>query len=320
MILVTAAHGNQGQLLVPKLLDAGQPVRARVRTHAPAARLRARGAPAVVGPGVHDPSAGELHAAPETPARVRAPCRGHLRAGGSGPFRSRNTILITGAGLPWVRAGPGGRSAAQQGAQGQPQDRRGLGDIEAEFVTQPRPGRPRAGRVQGVQDPEALAFAVPGELGPKTRPSSASLSSTSAARWRRSSADCSWRPCADLAYGARVSRSCTRPWMKRSSRSPSGASGARRAARTARSAPRPARPFRRGRPRGRGTGCRPCGSPHLHARRSARHLVPARRCRAGRCRPGLSRCGSGPRAAAGRPRAARPRTGPGQALRAPVRF
>ena len=30
MILVTAAFGNQGRLLVPKLLEAGQPVRACV--------------------------------------------------------------------------------------------------------------------------------------------------------------------------------------------------------------------------------------------------------------------------------------------------
>ena len=150
MILVTAANGNQGRLLVPKLLAAGQPVRACVRSEASAERLRGLGvhevvvgdisepavlarairgrgeglprradsihanapwaspsstrpgpracgtwcsarcctrsrpiwcstrssaisrAPALVGPGVHDPAAGELHAAPEAPARVRA--------------------------------------------------------------------------------------------------------------------------------------------------------------------------------------------------------------------------------------------------------
>ena len=48
MILVTAAQGNQGKLLVPKLLAAGQPVRACVRTQASAAQLQALGVPEVV--------------------------------------------------------------------------------------------------------------------------------------------------------------------------------------------------------------------------------------------------------------------------------
>lgn len=43
MILVTAAAGNQGRLLVPKLLAAGLPVRAIVRSEASAARLRTLG-------------------------------------------------------------------------------------------------------------------------------------------------------------------------------------------------------------------------------------------------------------------------------------
>ncbi|WP_029144795.1 SDR family oxidoreductase [Microbacterium luticocti] len=43
MILVTAANGNQGRLLIPKLLSAGLPVRAVVRSEASAAFLRARG-------------------------------------------------------------------------------------------------------------------------------------------------------------------------------------------------------------------------------------------------------------------------------------
>ena len=48
MILVTAAHGNQGRLLVPKLLAAGQRVRACVRTEASADVLRQLGAHDVV--------------------------------------------------------------------------------------------------------------------------------------------------------------------------------------------------------------------------------------------------------------------------------
>ncbi|HEY2794942.1 MAG TPA: NmrA family NAD(P)-binding protein [Micromonosporaceae bacterium] len=48
MILVTAANGNQGRLLVPKLLAAGLPVRACVRTEASAATLRALGVTDVV--------------------------------------------------------------------------------------------------------------------------------------------------------------------------------------------------------------------------------------------------------------------------------
>lgn len=43
MILVTAAHGNQGKLLIPKLLAAGQPVRACVQSQASAEHLHALG-------------------------------------------------------------------------------------------------------------------------------------------------------------------------------------------------------------------------------------------------------------------------------------
>jgi len=43
MILVTAANGNQGKLLVPKLLAANQPVRACVQSETSAEHLRALG-------------------------------------------------------------------------------------------------------------------------------------------------------------------------------------------------------------------------------------------------------------------------------------
>jgi uncharacterized protein YbjT (DUF2867 family) len=43
MILVTAANGNQGRLLIPKLIAAGLQVRACVRTEASADALRAAG-------------------------------------------------------------------------------------------------------------------------------------------------------------------------------------------------------------------------------------------------------------------------------------
>jgi len=49
MILVTAANGNQGKLLVPKLLAAKHKVRACVRTEASAATVCALGAEVVVG-------------------------------------------------------------------------------------------------------------------------------------------------------------------------------------------------------------------------------------------------------------------------------
>src|SRR6202042_3946157 len=48
MILVTAANGNQGKLLVPKLLAAGQLVRACVRTQASAEHLRGLGVHEIV--------------------------------------------------------------------------------------------------------------------------------------------------------------------------------------------------------------------------------------------------------------------------------
>lgn len=48
MLLVTAAHGNQGKLLVPKLLAAGVPFRACVQSDASAARLRQIGVADIV--------------------------------------------------------------------------------------------------------------------------------------------------------------------------------------------------------------------------------------------------------------------------------
>ena len=48
MILVTAANGNQGKVLVPRLVAAGHPVRASVRSKASAAALRAAGVTDVV--------------------------------------------------------------------------------------------------------------------------------------------------------------------------------------------------------------------------------------------------------------------------------
>ena len=55
MILVTAAAGNQGKLLVPKLVAAGLSVRAAVQTEASAARLRAAGVDEVVAGDISEP-------------------------------------------------------------------------------------------------------------------------------------------------------------------------------------------------------------------------------------------------------------------------
>ena len=55
MILVTAAYGNQGKLLVPRLLAAGATVRACVRTEASAALLREAGASDVIVGDISDP-------------------------------------------------------------------------------------------------------------------------------------------------------------------------------------------------------------------------------------------------------------------------
>ena len=55
MILVTAAAGNQGKLLIPKLLGAGLRVRANVRSEASAAGLRALGVHEVVVGDLADP-------------------------------------------------------------------------------------------------------------------------------------------------------------------------------------------------------------------------------------------------------------------------
>ena len=55
MILVTAANGNQGKLLVPKLVAAGLDVRAAVQSDASAARLRAAGVDDVVIGDISDP-------------------------------------------------------------------------------------------------------------------------------------------------------------------------------------------------------------------------------------------------------------------------
>ena len=56
MILVTAAHGNQGRLLVPKLLAAGRPVRACVQSHASAEHLHALGVREVVIGDISEPA------------------------------------------------------------------------------------------------------------------------------------------------------------------------------------------------------------------------------------------------------------------------
>jgi uncharacterized protein YbjT (DUF2867 family) len=48
VILVTAANGNQGKLLIPKLIASGEPVRAVVESEASATALRARGVDDVV--------------------------------------------------------------------------------------------------------------------------------------------------------------------------------------------------------------------------------------------------------------------------------
>ena len=55
MILVTAANGNQGRQLVPKLLAAGAELRACVRTEASAAALRAAGVVDIVVGDITDP-------------------------------------------------------------------------------------------------------------------------------------------------------------------------------------------------------------------------------------------------------------------------
>ncbi|MET7419019.1 NmrA family NAD(P)-binding protein [Dactylosporangium sp. NPDC005555] len=59
MIVVTAANGNQGRLLIPKLTEARLPVRACVRSAASADRLLALGVPDVVVGDVSDPAVAE---------------------------------------------------------------------------------------------------------------------------------------------------------------------------------------------------------------------------------------------------------------------
>ncbi len=56
MILVTAANGNQGKLLIPKLLAAGQRVRACVRSQASAEHLRGLGVNEIVIGDISDPA------------------------------------------------------------------------------------------------------------------------------------------------------------------------------------------------------------------------------------------------------------------------
>jgi uncharacterized protein YbjT (DUF2867 family) len=55
MILVTAANGNQGKLLVPKLLAAGEPLRACVQSETSAHLLRALGVHEVIVGNLSDP-------------------------------------------------------------------------------------------------------------------------------------------------------------------------------------------------------------------------------------------------------------------------
>ena len=55
MLLVTAAHGNQGKLLIPRLLAAGLPLRACVRSAESARTLRAAGVTDLVVGDLSDP-------------------------------------------------------------------------------------------------------------------------------------------------------------------------------------------------------------------------------------------------------------------------
>ena len=55
-VLVTAANGNQGKLLIPKLLAAGVDVRACVRSDASAASLRVAGVTDIVVGDIGDPA------------------------------------------------------------------------------------------------------------------------------------------------------------------------------------------------------------------------------------------------------------------------
>lgn len=73
MILVTAAYGNQGKLLVPKLVAAGLEVRAAVQSERSADRLRAAG--------VHDVVVGDL----SEPAVLRQAIRGVQKVYHVGP-------------------------------------------------------------------------------------------------------------------------------------------------------------------------------------------------------------------------------------------
>jgi uncharacterized protein YbjT (DUF2867 family) len=73
MILVTAANGNQGKLLVPKLLAADQLVRACVRTQASAEHLR--------GLGVHEIVVGDI----SEPAILARAIRGVQKVYHTGP-------------------------------------------------------------------------------------------------------------------------------------------------------------------------------------------------------------------------------------------
>jgi uncharacterized protein YbjT (DUF2867 family) len=55
LLLVTAAHGNQGKLLIPRLLAAGFPLRAFVRSGESARTLRAAGVTDIVVGDLSDP-------------------------------------------------------------------------------------------------------------------------------------------------------------------------------------------------------------------------------------------------------------------------
>jgi uncharacterized protein YbjT (DUF2867 family) len=56
MFLITSAHGNQGKLLIPKLISAGHSVRACVRSQASAEKLHAAGVKDVIIGDIADPA------------------------------------------------------------------------------------------------------------------------------------------------------------------------------------------------------------------------------------------------------------------------
>ena len=143
MILVTAANGNQGRLLVPKLLAAEQPVRACVRSQASAEHLRALGVREVVVGDITEPAVlGEAIRGVEKVYHVGPTAHPRERAMGLAVVDAARAAAAAGAAVTIASGDPGRLDAALAGQLRRSRGRHAQRDRRCRPVRPVRPAGP----------------------------------------------------------------------------------------------------------------------------------------------------------------------------------